>query len=657
MPNEWSVDPVKLACIMRVADATHIDTRRAPLLLKAFRRPNEYAQQHWLFQQKLYQPRLESERLVYTSKSSFTASEFNSWWLCFDTLNMIEQELRDVDSLLGDTRRTRFKAKGVAGINNLRILSRLIGTDGWFPVDTKIHVGNVAKLVKNLGGEQLYGKNLTVPLRELIQNACDAVRARRIIEGEEINWGKVIVRNGSDESGCYIEVEDNGVGMSVGVLSGPFLDFGSSFWGTSMMHEEFPGLESKGFSSTGKYGVGFFSSFMWGEKVCVVTRRYEDSRQSTKVLEFTEGLSGRPLLRDAEDKEYIKDGGTRIRVYFSSKETYSKVFEDGFGDRLDLKQVIEDLCSCMDVTIYTEDLVSGKSCKTIEANDWKTLSREQFIQRALGNREFKKLKDEDREMLVSLSENVRDLISDGEIIGRGFLSCIDRFGSRKHLVFIGGTVSVGGFRTTGLTKIVGLFLGEAVRASRDIAVPIARGDLVKTWASEQSELIFSKSTTDKQFEISEFIRALGGKTKKLIVAKHRDRLINIGEFEEIIRDGLKEIVIISTSGLSNLEAKKGGKVNLKNNVFVTEKGIPGILQTRIEDCWVSWPSRDTDWFHSQSLEGLLIETFSRVWDISLESVKDASIFSSDEESYSCIIGDIGGNEIEYDHADLVSTPL
>lgn len=656
MPNEWSVDPVKLACIMRVSDAAHIDTRRAPLLLNAFRQPNDYAQQHWLFQQKLYQPRLESERLVYTSKSSFSPKEFNSWWLCCDTLNMIDQELRDVDSLLGDTRRTRFKAKGVAGINNLKILSRLITTDGWAPVDTKIHVGNVAKLVKNLGGEQLYGKNLTVPLRELIQNSCDAVRARRIIEGEDSNWGKVTVRAGTDDSGYYIEVEDNGVGMSVDVLSGPFLDFGTSFWGTSMMHEEFPGLESKGFSSTGKYGIGFFSSFMWGEKVCVTTRRFENSRQSTKVLEFIKGLSGRPLLRDAEDDEYIRDGGTRIRVYFSSRDKYAKVFEEDFGDRLDINQVIEDLCPCIDVTIFTEDLNTGKSCMAVEANDWKMLSSERFVQRAVGNRSFKNLSDEDRETLISLSENVRDLLFEDKIIGRGFLSSIEQFDLKRDSVSVEGTVTVGGFRTTGLTKIIGLFLGEAVRASRDIGMPIAAGEQLNKWATEQSELIFAKSSIGEQFEISQYVRVLGGNTKKLIVAQHRSKLINISEFEEIIRDGLKEIVIISTSGLSLIERDNGCKVNLKNNVFVTEVGIPVILQTRAEDNWVSWPTGMTGWFHSSSLEGLLIETFSKAWGVPLESVKEASTFSSDDKSYSYVIGDIEGNEIEYDHADLISLP-
>jgi hypothetical protein len=30
LPAEWTIDPLKLACILRVADAMHIDARRAP---------------------------------------------------------------------------------------------------------------------------------------------------------------------------------------------------------------------------------------------------------------------------------------------------------------------------------------------------------------------------------------------------------------------------------------------------------------------------------------------------------------------------------------------------------------------------------------------------------------------------------------------------
>ena len=38
-PAEWEVDPLKIACVLRLADAVHIDHRRAPTYLHAFRRP------------------------------------------------------------------------------------------------------------------------------------------------------------------------------------------------------------------------------------------------------------------------------------------------------------------------------------------------------------------------------------------------------------------------------------------------------------------------------------------------------------------------------------------------------------------------------------------------------------------------------------------
>lgn len=133
-------------------------------------------------------------------------------------------------------------------------------------------MSNVPKLVATLGGEELYGRNMLVPLRELIQNASDAIRARRLLEDEPNFNGKIKVSLGNDGDDIYIDVEDNGVGMTTSVMTKSLLDFGESFWGTSLMHKEFPTLEAKGYHSTGKYGIGFFSVFMWGSKISVYSK-------------------------------------------------------------------------------------------------------------------------------------------------------------------------------------------------------------------------------------------------------------------------------------------------------------------------------------------------------------------------------------------------
>lgn len=486
-PSDWTIDPGKLACILRIADAIQIDDRRAPSFLRTIRKPSGFSDLHWKYQQKLYQPRLERSRLVFTSKSPFAISEVENWWLCYDTLLMIDNELKEVDSFLVDTNRQRLKASGVASIEDPKRLSRLIAVDGWQPVDTKIRVSNVAKLVGSLGGTQLYGENLIVPLRELIQNASDAVRARRLLENENANFGNIIIRVGKDKFGKYLEVEDNGVGMSQKVLTGPFIDFGQSFWGTSLMHDELPGLESKGFSSTGKYGVGFFSIFMWGEKVEVTSKRFESGRDSTLVLEFNQGASSRPILKKADSDRVIKDGGTRIRVWFSNQQTLDRLLEErGLRkNRITISELIQTLCPSLDCNIYLEEQSVHK--QLIRANDWITLEPIELLKRIIGRSYFNELNRQDKKVLQNLAKHMSIITEEnGDIVGRVFLYKEERAFDKR--LSIEGMVTVGGIKASGLSGLLGILKGKSARASRDIGIPIISMKALRELATSQAEL-------------------------------------------------------------------------------------------------------------------------------------------------------------------------
>lgn len=217
-PETWTVDPLKLACVLRIADTMHIDDRRAPSMLKAVRQINGESELHWIFQEKLYKPRIENNRVVYTSKSTFGLSEIDAWWLCYDTLKMIDTELKNVDSLLLEQSRNVFGVISVYGIDSLEQIQKFITVDGWKPVDTCIKVNNVAKLVNTLGGMQLYGDNSWVPLRELIQNAADAIRARRCMDDESDDYGNIYLKWGEEDGKEFVEIEDNGLGMSSNVM-------------------------------------------------------------------------------------------------------------------------------------------------------------------------------------------------------------------------------------------------------------------------------------------------------------------------------------------------------------------------------------------------------------------------------------------------------
>jgi hypothetical protein len=294
-PINWVIDPLKLACILRVADASHIDARRAPSFLRALRRPSSFSDEHWKFQEKLQKPHLKEDALAYTSGYAFPFEDAISWWICLDTLSMIDHELRQVDALLADSGIPRFAAKRVAGVESPERLKSFIPTDNWIPVNAQIQITDVPRLIRTLGAEELYGKNPTIALRELIQNASDAVKARRFIENRPKEYGEIQVRLGEDDRGHWLEVEDNGIGMSSSVLTRYLLDFGASYWGSGLMTEEFPGLLSSDIRLTGKYGIGFFSVFMLGEAVRVRTRRSDAAQSETVILEFNTGLTTRPI--------------------------------------------------------------------------------------------------------------------------------------------------------------------------------------------------------------------------------------------------------------------------------------------------------------------------------------------------------------------------
>ncbi len=656
-PPNWTIDPGKLACILRIADAIQIDDRRAPSFLRTIRKPSSFSDSHWNFQQKLYQPRLERNRLVFTSKSPFSISEVESWWICYDTLLMIDNELKEVDSFLVDTNRQRLKAIGVASVEDPKRLSRLIAVEGWQPVDTKIKVSNVAKLVGSLGGSQLYGDNLIVPLRELIQNASDAVRARRLLENEGVDFGKIVIRVGKDNSGQYLEVEDNGVGMSQKVLTGPFIDFGQSFWGTSLMHEELPGLESKGFNSTGRYGVGFFSIFMWGEKVEVSSKRFENGRDSTLILEFNKGATSRPILRKADADKVIKDGGTRVRVWFSNPRTLDKILErqNRKRSKISIAELIETLCPSLDCNIYLEE----KSVQEIliKANDWITLEPIELLKRIVGGSYFNELNKSDKKILQNVSKNMSVITEEnGHIVGRLFLYKEDR--KYDERISIEGMVTVGGMRTSALSGLLGILIGKSARASRDIGIPIISMKKLNEFATSQALLLANQNLDSQtQIECASVVRCCGGNTMDLKIAITQKGSVNYNEVKEIISlNKFTEYLVVQDAAISNYERDNKCIIELFENVFSVDVGVPGVLQTRDIEHHVWWPESEDDWFHSRSLEGLIDEAFAEVWETSIEEILAKSDVSTDEKSYEASVGKFNDTEVKIDHLDIIKRP-
>src|SRR5690606_30806383 len=130
-------------------------------------------------------------------------------------------------------------------------------------------------LAAAIGGRNLYGPGALAPVREVLQNAADAISARRVLESKGREFGKIAVDLRDEGSKIRITIRDNGVGMSRSVMCGALIDFGRSLWSSEDVAHELPGLISGKPKIIGKYGIGFFSLFDSANDITVYSRRYD----------------------------------------------------------------------------------------------------------------------------------------------------------------------------------------------------------------------------------------------------------------------------------------------------------------------------------------------------------------------------------------------
>ena len=642
-PNDWTVDALKLACILRIADAMHIDDKRAPVFLMKLRRPEKISRLHWIFQNKLYQPMVEKERVKYTSKSAFGHDEIEAWWTCYDTLQMIDEELKSVETLLIETGYKKFAASGVCGIASTEELAKYIQADGWVPVDTSIRVGDVGRLVANLGGQQLYGDNRIVPMRELVQNGSDAIRARRLLEEDEEYVGNITVSFYEKEGAQFVAFEDNGIGMSKRVLTGPFLDFGQSFWNTPLMYDELPGLSAKGFSSTGQYGIGFYSVFMWSSEVTVITRRYDAAREDTFVLEFKMGTESRPILRKAEKGEQIKNGGTKVIIKTSFD--IRKMLEEHTMPEGTLRDELAAMYPCMDCNLWLKDGEKAKE-KVVAANDWLTIEPIELIKRLAGPKIYERYEAEEKQLLERTAPNMRLLEKDGVVYGRAFV-CKEM--GRFLLNSIGRAV-VGGFSTSAVLGIGGVLTSKSVQASREKGIPLVDKEILQEWGKEQLQMVQDMGLDrDLQAGFAASFSCLNIRPEGLCIARTGKGFLNCEEIAEYVaKNSAEEFLVASAIGIR--VGRDSYPIRLHENVFLYDEGHMHALFPGVNSLW---PYQDREEWEEKGmiLEDMIVQAIFAAWNQD-PAKKDRQKVR--EEDLTEVIGEQDGEKIEGEFVTKVS---
>ena len=152
------------------------------------------------------------------------------------------------------------------------------------------------KVLDLLVGDNLY-QDPGVFVRELVQNAIDAVRTREKMDrNRPASWKPQInIRCWMDEEGYHwFRIEDNGTGMNREIVEKYFLKVGSSYYASDdFQRDKYRNEVEPGYQPISRFGIGVLSCFM-GERersrVEVSTLYYE--RNSTPLRMSLPGLTG-----------------------------------------------------------------------------------------------------------------------------------------------------------------------------------------------------------------------------------------------------------------------------------------------------------------------------------------------------------------------------
>ena len=205
-----------------------------------------------------------------------------------------------------------------------------------------IHTENIFPIIKKF----LYSDH-EIFLRELVSNAVDATqKLKKLASMGEFNGelADLTIEVSFDKDKKTITVSDKGLGMTGDEIKKYINQI--AFSGAAEFVEKFKD-KADGKDIIGKFGLGFYSSFMVADKVEIISRSYKASENEAARWEC-DGSTEFELSLTSK-----KERGTDVILYINSES-------EEFLDEFRLKGILEKYCKFLPVPIKfgtTEDSV------------------------------------------------------------------------------------------------------------------------------------------------------------------------------------------------------------------------------------------------------------------------------------------------------------
>jgi len=265
-----------LACCLRLGDILDFDRSRVPIsVYDEIDFTEEESIKEWNKHLSINGWEIDEHRVLFdascTHPTYFVAVH--------DFLNWVDNELRECHYLLDgvpayDAEKYALTLAHVVDRRQVRMSDKRYVAGGFrFLLEYE-------EIMRLLMDKSLY-PDVTLFLRELLQNALDACRYQEALAGEAGMGDKYIPRitvwdYSKDKDNPCIVFQDNGIGMSQRQVEQFFLRIGKSFYRSAEFEADRQRLARQGIhlSACSQFGIGFLSCFLGGDKIEVETYQY-----------------------------------------------------------------------------------------------------------------------------------------------------------------------------------------------------------------------------------------------------------------------------------------------------------------------------------------------------------------------------------------------
>lgn len=317
------------AILLRLADILDFDTSRAPepvYRYSGFQKaddPNTLkSKEEWdkhLASQGFDFVHIKNRVHMYSLAYSATCKSMQVEQTVNGYLDWVDQELNNCGKQL-----KRFTGKWQDFILPGKI-KRNIKSEGYVSGQYRLSLER-DKILELLIGKDLYS-DPAVFVRELIQNAIDAVRTREQLDKNlPSGWkGQINIRCWMDQEGYHwFRIEDNGIGMTEEIIMNYFLKIGSSYYSSdSFSKSKLQCNADADYMPISRFGIGILSCFMGDDKsnqVEISTKHFKEGHMYHPALRLSmHGINGYYYLSN-KDKKHMP--GPMRGVTKKEKEQY-----------------------------------------------------------------------------------------------------------------------------------------------------------------------------------------------------------------------------------------------------------------------------------------------------------------------------------------------